>query len=118
MGAGTVVVTAVRRYSAGKKMAAASISDAGRRTVPVTADTHNQSARPGQRWVWVIWLIQFLPLLLWVVIAVTRGSEGPAAAGDAEGFAALKYALYAIAAVLLVLVFMLRRAFRKPAAAR
>ena len=79
-------------------------------TVSHATGPQRHSAHTGPRWDRLVWLIQFLPLLLWVVIALARGSEGSAKAD----FTAVRYTLYAIVAVLLVLVFLLGRSFRKP----
>lgn len=111
VGAGVIIATAVWRYLAGKKMAATLTAGAGSvGTVSHATGPQGHGAHSGRRWDRLVWLIQFLPLLLWVVIAFARGSDGSAKAD----FTAVKYTLYAIAAVLLVLIFLLSRTFRKP----
>jgi predicted nucleic acid-binding Zn ribbon protein len=74
------------------------------------------SQRPGprkglRRAVWVLWGLFFVPLLSYVVIANLIGSDG--AALDEHVASLVKYALFAIGTVLLIIAFVLRWAFRK-----
>jgi len=76
-----------------------------------TASTNRRGSVRGLRLAaWVLWGSLFVSLLLYVVIANIMGSD---AGGFDEDFSLVKYVLYVIGAVLLIVAFLLRWAFRK-----
>ena len=77
-----------------------------------TASTNRGgNVRSLRRAAWVVWGLLFVPLIFFVVIANLIGSDG---AGGLNGdFSLVKYVLYVIGTVLLIVAFLLRWAFRK-----
>ena len=59
---------------------------------------------------WITWSLQLAALIFFVVIANIIGSD---AGGGDEDFSLVKYELYVIGGVQLVVAFLLRWAFRK-----
>ncbi|MBN2099457.1 MAG: zinc ribbon domain-containing protein [Dehalococcoidia bacterium] len=74
----------------------------------------NEQAAPNKglrRGAWILWGLQFTALLFFVVMANLTPSYG-GSEGE-EDFKLVKYVLYVIGAVLLLIAFLLRWAFRK-----
>ena len=73
-----------------------------------------RSANEGLAWICVVWVLFFVPLVSYVVVANLIGVEGSLTGGVALDVLNLaKYMLYGVTVLLLVLIFLLRRAFRK-----
>ena len=81
---------------------------------PVTERTRPRNPRYTPRRLrlaaWIVWGLLFAALLAFIAIANLIGSEG---AGGFDNGSLIRYSLYVIGAIVLIVAFLLRWAFRK-----